>query len=328
MGPTAPPPSAPATVPPLPGMPGPVFAGVALNGSTGVVMAVAATPSESEPTEISPQPAPETRVPGAALTLPANPLSDLDAADLAGFIELTLLETNGAIDAAPIAGAARERARRIAIRIAPYAACVLVGLVAGIALRPGPKTAAFVVAPTVAPPEAVAPSTEPAPAEALPTPAPRECVARVTTRPSGAAVFWGDVALGSSPIEHAVIPCGTAVVTFRHERYAQATRTITSERGRTADVEERLYRPSARLVVASSPPHALITMNGHRFGPAPRKINTLRYEHLRLVASLPGYRPWKKTLYLKDAEATVDVTLVPIAKPIARPAPRRARALP
>ena len=55
-------------------------------------------------------------------------------------------------------------------------------------------------------------------------------------------------------------------------------------------------------------------------GGVPRKINTLRYEHLRLEASLPGYRPWKKTVYLKEAEANIDVTLVPIAKP----SPRRA----
>ena len=40
-------------------------------------------------------PRPEARVPGAALTLPANPLGDLDAADLASFIDLSLLETNG-----------------------------------------------------------------------------------------------------------------------------------------------------------------------------------------------------------------------------------------
>ena len=39
------------------------------------------------------------------------------------------------------------------------------------------------------------------------------CRARVTTTPAGAAVFWGDTALGSSPIRHAAVPCGTATVT-------------------------------------------------------------------------------------------------------------------
>jgi hypothetical protein len=109
-------------------------------------------------------------------------------------------------------------------------------------------------------------------------------------------------------------------VTFRRERYAEATQTITTEPGQGAVVAERLYRPPAKLMVTSSPAHALIKLNRHRLGPAPRKINTLRFEHLRVEASLPGYRPWKQTLYLKEAESTVDVELVPLP----RPAPRRA----
>jgi len=340
--PLAPPPPSPAAA----AVPVPVLAA---HGSAAVV--AVARPSETEPTEIEPLPRPETRAPGAAFTLPANPLSDLDAADLASFVELTLLETAGVLGAAPSASAAAVaptvradahaatmmapapaapadarliRARRIARRVAPYAACVLVGLVVGLALRPGSKAAPVVAVPSVAPASAVEPPPTPAPADdpAPPKAATRDCVARVTTTPAGATVLWGDVTLGPTPIEHAAIPCGSAVVTFRRERYAAATRTIATERGQTAEVTERLYRPPARLVVTSSPPSALITVNRHRFGQAPRKINTLRYEHLRLEASLPGYRPWKKTVYLKEAEAKVDVTLVPIARPI----PRRAAA--
>ena len=52
------------------------------------------SPADNETTAVSPLPRPEARVPGAALTLPANPLSDLDAADLASFIEHTLLESS------------------------------------------------------------------------------------------------------------------------------------------------------------------------------------------------------------------------------------------
>ena len=70
--------------------------------------------------------------------------------------------------------------------------------------------------------------------------------ARVTTKPAGAEVSWGDIVLGASPIERAAIPCGTAIVTFRRERYAEATRTITTERGRNAVVAQRLQRPAAK----------------------------------------------------------------------------------
>jgi hypothetical protein len=51
---------------------------------------------------------PEMQAPSAAFTLPANPLSELGAADLASFIELTLFEADGAPEAAPEASAAGD----------------------------------------------------------------------------------------------------------------------------------------------------------------------------------------------------------------------------
>jgi hypothetical protein len=338
----------------LRGAPPPVRAASSMGQtSVGAVAAMAPAPPEAESTEISQLPRHETRAAGAAFTLPANPLSDLDADDLAGFIESTLLEGGGGtVDAAPLgvaetmvggahgggAGDARapaaapapasaprtetraERAGRIARRVAPYAACVLAGVWLGIALRPSAKVAVVVGAPNVEP-AATAPATEPAPVAppvGSATQASRDCVARVKTTPAGAQVFWGDLALGQSPLEQAAIPCGAGTLTFRRERYAELTRAIRAERGQNAIVEERLSRPPAKLVVTSTPPHALIKVNRSRFGPAPRRINTLRFEHIRVEASLPGYRPWKKTVYLRDADVKIDAELVPIAKPAAR----------
>ena len=304
-------------------------------------------PSDTEPTAISPAPRPETRVPGAAFTLPANPLSDLDAVDLASFVEETLLESKGAVAAAPIGGDAMvdgaeqddpdarsvtlrgrrprsgtrpDRARRIIRTAAIYGSCVLGGLLLGNAFRPGAKAPPVVAAPvSVAPPEVAPPSTAAAPADVVPAPAPRDCVARVTTKPAGATVSWGDIALGSSPIEQAAIPCGTATVTLRRDQYAEVTRTITTERGRSAVVAERLVRPPASIVVTSSPPHAVIRLNKRRVGSAPRTISALQFERVRIEASLPGYQSWRKTLYLKEAESQIEVRLVRRAEASARP---------
>jgi len=174
----------------------------------------------------------------------------------------------------------------------------------------------------VTPSEIVQPDPPPAPAPVaaakVPAAARAECVARVTTKPAGAAVFWGDVSLGPSPIENAPVPCGNAVVTVKHERYADLTRTITAERGRSAVVSERLARPPAKVMVTSSPPGARIKLNRHAFGAAPRKISTLRFERVRIDASLPGHQPWSKTFYMREAETTVAVMLTPVAKPTAR----------
>jgi hypothetical protein len=291
---------------------------------TVVSDATSASPADNETTAVSPLPRPEARVPGAAMTLPANPLSDLDAADLATFIEHTLLESSAQADQTQtrIAPSARARrwhgrdariagARRTARRVAPYAACLIAGVVVGFAARSGSRPAPVVAAPAVAAaPAPVRPATPAPPEDEPPIFAPRDCIARVTTRPAGAEVSWGDIALGASPIERAAIPCGTAVVTFRRERYAEATLTITTERGRGAVVAHRLQRPAAKMVVTSSPPNALIKLNKRRLGRAPRDVNAQRFERVRLEASLPGYQPWKKTVYLEEAESNVDVRLV------------------
>jgi hypothetical protein len=290
------------------------------------IVAAMASSSESEPTEVSPSPRQEVRVEGAAFTLPANPLSDLDAADLSSFVDLTLLETNTAAEGP--SDAAVARARHIGRRVAPYAACVLGGLLLGMVFKPGSKpapTPSSVTGPTpvavpAAPPPSPTVQAAPAPQEATQAPAADRCVASVTTTPPGATVSWGGVELGASPIERAAIPCGPAVVTLRHERYAEVTRTVRAQRGQDAVIAERLSRPPAKLVVVSSPLHAVIKLNDRRFGPTPRRIGTLRFEHVRIQASLPGYQPWRKTVYLKDAETKVEVKLAPVPKPT----PRRA----
>jgi hypothetical protein len=303
---------------------------VASDASEATVVNDVGSRWNSEPTLINPPPRPEARVPGASLTLPANPLGELDAADLASFIDLGLLETNAG-DVARPAPAARvegraDRARRIVRHVAPYAACAAVMLSLGIALGGASKPASVAVAVVVRPPpaEAAAPSAELAPPDGEPTPAARNCVARVTTKPAGAAVFWGETALGSTPIRQAAVPCGTANVMLRREHFAEVVRTITAHRERDTIVAERLHRPPAKLIVTSSPPRAFIRLNKHRIGPTPREIDTPRFERVRIEASLPGYRRWRKTLYVKEAESEVAVTLVRAPAPVAQslPAPR------
>lgn len=196
----------------------------ALDISAVTVVREGRPPSDTEPTAISPPPRPETRVPGAAFTLPANPLSDLDAADLASFVEETLLESKGAVDAVPIDSGAivdggaqadpapervmpsgrrsrsdsrPHRARRTIRSVALYASCVIGGLLAGNALRPGSKAPPVVAAPVIVPPEVAPPSTAAAPADA---------VERST----------GDVSVGPAHARHA------AAVSWRGDRGGRA----------------------------------------------------------------------------------------------------------
>ena len=141
---------------------------------------------------------PEMQAPSAAFTLPANPLSELGAADLASFIELTLFEADGAPDAEPDhretddaktphvllkepeakpvpvelppasgvttdvrSAPAPAELRRKLVHAVPYALCTVIGVLAGGLLR-GPST----------PPRPAPVSAAPAPvAVAAPVPA-------------------------------------------------------------------------------------------------------------------------------------------------------------
>ncbi|HVV49891.1 MAG TPA: PEGA domain-containing protein, partial [Polyangia bacterium] len=90
------------------------------------------------------------------------------------------------------------------------------------------------------------------------------------------------------------------------ERYETVTRSLTADAGSPLTITERLHRPPATLVVDSSPAGAAISLNGHAVGKAPRRLPTLRYEHLTIRATLPGYAAWTKKVYL--TEATTEVT--------------------
>jgi hypothetical protein len=277
------------------------------------------------------------RAPGAPFTVPANPLGDVDAGDVASFVELTLVETENTGSMPNIADAAsgplfpglppdrRARALAIARRARPYALGAAGGLLLGLWIAHTPKPAATPTA-TATPAPAVAPAAPPMPA-AKPTPAPpppsRACEANVTSVPAGATVRWGEVDLGATPIAGALVPCGQAVVTIHHEHYADAQQTIVVEPGKGFNLTERLRRPPATLIVTSSPPRARITLNGKSYGATPARIDTVQFEPLRLEARLPGRRPKKRKLTLRQAETTIDLTLGSSAKARARSARKK-----
>jgi hypothetical protein len=345
---------------------------------------------------------PETQAPSAAFTLPANPLSDLEASDLASFIECTLFESQVdpdaplesepedgakapnalAEDAAdapaaprvaaptataivarpePAAAAAAEaealpaqaQLRARMMHAAPYALCTVMGVIVGALLRSSPaqppparpahdvQAAAALAA--VAPAPAAAPAAPPAPpppaaaatAAAAEAPAPvaapppsrkaptatGTCAVSVTSEPPEAQVLWGAKALGQTPLKEAAVPCGAAVLTLRHERYKEVKRALTASPARPLVVSERLHRPNGVLLLTSSPPRAVFTVNQLEVGPAPRKVSEWRYETVHVEAKLPGYLPWKRTLYLKEEVTKLSAQLVS-AKPDTRGAMR------
>jgi hypothetical protein len=145
----------------------------------------ASTPSDELEKTMPSIKVPERQAPSAAFTLPANPLSELEAADLASFIECTLFEAEADSNAEPEAPADEAKTPRAiadlaakpeapgpaaagadeteAIRAptlgasqlrqrlmhaAPYALCTVIGVLAGTLLRSSPRPTTPVASPT------------------------------------------------------------------------------------------------------------------------------------------------------------------------------------
>jgi hypothetical protein len=246
---------------------------------------------------------------------------------------------------APAAGARdwrqmAMRARPHARRALPYVLCAVAGILIGSVLLRSP--APVVAPPTVAPapaksrPLAAAPVAKPAPPPApvadkrapaeAPAPPVAEhrapaaqaaraadpavgCQANVVTEPSEAKIAWRGKSLGTSPLADANIPCGDGTLTITHERYETVSKTLTAEAGVPVAVDERLHRPPATLVVNSLPQGAAISINGHGVGTTPRRVPTMRYEHLTIKATFSGYAPWTKKVYLKGDSMQVTAVL-------------------
>jgi hypothetical protein len=232
------------------------------------------------------------------------------------------------------------------LRYAPYVGIAVISIVVGYAMRGSKPAPAPVLAsarsaahappapvpsppPTPAPePKVREPEPETKPAEAQleppkPTapktiaraekaaPASADCTARVVTEPKDAKVVWGDTVLGRSPVDAARVPCGPAKVTIERERWQVVTVEADAQAGTTATVHQRLFRPRATLAVTSSPPGAQISINRVAAGAAPKQIDVQRYEQLQIKATLKGYQPWTKRVYLKDTESKLDVQMKP-----------------
>ena len=158
------------------------------------------------------------------------------------------------------------------------------------------------------PARAEKPAARPAPTT---EPASGDCTARVVTEPKDAKVMWGDAMLGRSPIDGARVPCGPATVTIERERWQPVTVDVNAEPGAAASVHERLHRPRATLSLTSTPPGAHVVINRVAAGAAPKQVDVQRFEKLQIKATLKGYQPWTKSVYLRDADAALDITLVP-----------------
>jgi hypothetical protein len=118
--------------------------------------------------------------------------------------------------------------------------------------------------------------------------------------------------LGRTPLQTAAVPCGKQVLTVSHARYSSAQEVVAASPGTTADSFVRLARPPARLTLTSVPAGATFKVNRTSLGQS-GQASVLRFERARIEARLPGYRPWRETIYVAATVMKVNATLLPLA---------------
>jgi hypothetical protein len=244
-------------------------------------------------------PAPPTaaRTPRAGPTLPANPFGDLDARDLSSFVECTLYEIDGDGDDTdpdfPIHVTAPE--------------------------RPRPRAAAA-PARAGAPTPATGPQARGRRGRAIALCAACAClglgVAFLIRRPQAIA----EQAPASSRLGRQSATRAAAPAPAR-EATAPVVEPIVAEvqpeapaAPSSAAVEAPATRlKTARLIIGSSPPGAAIAVNGEPFGAAPTRLEVPRFAEVEIEATLAGYVPWKKTVYVRQAETRIGTSLKRVA---------------
>jgi hypothetical protein len=126
-------------------------------------------------------------------------------------------------------------------------------------------------------------------------------------------VTMGKRRLGKTPLQAAAVPCGRQVLTVSHARYSFVDQEIEPRPGSTATSFVRLRRPPARLTLTSTPAGAAFKVNRSQRGQTPGEASVLRFERARIEARLPGYRPWRQTIYVAGTDMRVNANLVPLA---------------
>ena len=281
------------------------------------------TPPDPRRRMEAPAPPTSARTPRAALTLPANPFGDLEAQDLSSFVECTLYETGDDADTDPdfpiyVAAPDRPAPRYAATppRAAPRPAPTAVTRAASptAAARSSKRAAhgpalalcaagAFIglgAATVLRWPSAIAdqrdvvrPTAQPAAPGATPParpPRPPEPPAPVVEPIAPGIEAEGRAAL---PVVAAAAPMAAAAEPAAEEELVPRKKTAT-------------------LIIGSSPRGAEIAVNGEPLGIAPTRLEVPRYEEVEIRATLAGYVPWKKTIYVRRAETRVGTSLTPV----------------
>lgn len=135
-----------------------------------------------------------------------------------------------------------------------------------------------------------------------------ECHLKLTVEPEGAHIKLSGAKIGDAPID-AAIPCAPAVLTIVRSHHETVTKRIKPEPGEPVVLDVKMIRPDVKLSISSTPPGALITIDGRSLGKAPTSTTVKGYISVKIEASLKGYSSWSKRIKVEKSDKKVSIPL-------------------
>jgi hypothetical protein len=176
--------------------------------------------------------------------------------------------------------------------------------------------------PAAAPPPATAPTaTEPAAPPDSPEPtAPGQsaaaCTASIDTAPETARVLLDGDEVGVGSVEDVKVPCDREfTLKVEHAGYKSFERRFTAATGVPLRIDAALTRQEivvvkkSRLRVVSEPAGAILTVDGKVVGRGTASATLDTGATVLVTATLKGYKPWSKKVYVKKKTQTVSAKL-------------------
>jgi hypothetical protein len=195
-------------------------------------------------------------------------------------------------------------------------------------LRSSPRTRPVMAIVAPAPPAAVAPPpVAAAPPDPSPSPAPQvdddafdeppsppeSCSVRVSSRPSGAVVWWGERRMGATPTARIKVSCGAELVLVR-PRFEPGRVQVPErpEDPHAPPLVAMLERPAAELDLSSEPPGAEVWLGGRMVGRTPTALTVRRFVRFSVSLRAPGFAPWRQRLLLRVPSEARRAVLAPL----------------
>jgi hypothetical protein len=135
-----------------------------------------------------------------------------------------------------------------------------------------------------------------------------QCHLRLTVEPDGAHIKLAGRKIGDAPID-AEIPCAPAHLTIVRSHYQTIDRKLKPVAGEPVVLDVKMVRPEVRLTISSTPPGAMIKLDGRSLGKAPTSAIVKGYSSVQIEATLKGYEPWSKQLAVDKSAKKIVVPL-------------------